>query len=493
VRIWTKPTPADTRRHPPEVVFEAGERNHHISNTSYPIAHLSTWKPYRVERPSHRDVIHRAFDGISDLCLYAHIPFCEVRCSYCEYTVVNKNELSATAEYMRLLNAELSFYRQLFDTRSRVLHGFDIGGGTPSFVDAESIAELVENVRSSFRIAPGAGISIETTPRIAAAERRKMEAYVRAGIERISMGVQVIEPDLLRVLNRSGNGVEHHHQAVDNIRKAGFKKFNLDLMYGFADQSLDSWRATLEHAINLSPEYITLYRMRYKLTRISDQAPRVHLDSVREQAALARTMLADAGYAANPGKNTYSRIPGDPGTSDYLTRRVVDGMPYLGIGLGAQTFTHTSIGYNDGSAGKNLAPYRKSIEQGQLPIQDLYDLPLAHMMAKMVAVSFYFGEVDREAFASKFGVMLEDAFPAEVEFVLQRGLMAYTGRALSLTKEGARHFNGVIALFFAPSVQTYLINRDPDRADDMDRNRRIAATVARDRNNSEVQPNAFSA
>jgi len=478
-RNWNAPAPADERRHPPALVFEAGERNHHISNTSYPIAHGSTWKPYRVPRERHPEVVLRAFEGLDDLCLYAHIPFCEVRCAYCEYTVVGKGELTRTADYMAWLNRELAMYRDLLGTRERTLHGLDIGGGTPSFVEAELIAELVANVRESFHFAPGVGISIETTPRIAAAEPAKLEAYTRAGIERISMGVQVIQPDLLKVLNRDGNGVEHHRRAVDNVRRAGFRKFNLDLMYGFAGQSLESWRATLEHAIRLDPEYITLYRMRYKLTRISDQAPRVTLEQVREQAALAKKLLADAGYLANPGKNTYSRIPGNVGTSDYLTRRVVEGMPYLGIGLGAQSFTHTTISYNDGAAGKNLMPYQRSVQAGRLPIQDLYHLPLAHMMAKMVAVSFYFGEIDRAAFQRKFGRNIEEAFPAEVEFALSNGLMHDTGRALSLTPEGARHYNGVIALFFAPSVQEYLIRRDPDSAEDMHRNRLIALTVSR--------------
>jgi coproporphyrinogen III oxidase-like Fe-S oxidoreductase len=249
-------------------------------------------------------------------------------------------------------------------------------------------------------------------------------------------------------------------------------------MYGFADQSLESWRATLAHALGLGPEYITLYRMRYKLTRISHQAPRVQLDDVRAQSKLAKQMLAAAGYVANPGKNTYSRVAGDVGTSEYLTRRVVEGAPYLGVGLGAQSFSHTTIAYNDGAVGKNLGPYLRSVDAARLPLQDLYDLPRAHMMAKMAAVSFYFGEIDRAAFANKFGVTLEEAFPAELRFVAERGLMHDSGRALSLTEAGARHFHGVIALFFAPSVQAYLIARDPERAEDMDRHRRLALRVA---------------
>ena len=477
-RAWTQAALADTQRFPPELVFEAGERNHHISNTAYPIAHHTTWQPYRIPRDRHRDVVLQAFDGVDDVCLYAHIPFCETRCSYCEYTVVGRDENLQAAAYMRRLNRELALYRDMLNTPARTLRGFDIGGGTPSVIEAGLIAELVENARASFGWAPGLCVSIETTPKIAAAEPAKLEAYRRAGIERISMGVQVIQPDLLRVLNREGNGVEHHLKAVANIRRAGFRKFNVDLMYGFADQSLDSWRATLEHAIRLDAESITLYRMRYKLTRISDQAARVMLHQVRAQAALAKTILADAGYLANPGKNTYSRIAGDPGASDYLTRRVVEGMPYLGIGLGAQSLTHTSISYNDGAAGKNLAPYLRSVDAGALPIQDLYELPQAHMMAKMICVSLYFGEIDRRAFESKFGVRIEAVYPAEVAFALKHGLMDCSDRALSMTTTGAAHFNGVCALFHAPSVQAYLIQRDPATAEDMRRNRTIAVFVA---------------
>lgn len=471
---WFDPAPGDVARRSPPEVFSAGERNHHISNTAYPIAHDRTFGPYRVPRANHLGVISHAWDGIDSLCLYAHIPFCEVRCYFCEYTVVGPKESDQTEPYMDRLEAELDGYATLLGRRT--LQGFDIGGGTPAFVPARRITRLVEQVQTRFSMAPGR-ISIETTPRIAAAEPEKLRSYFAAGIDRISMGVQVIDPDLLRTLNRSGNGAEQHRRAVDHIRTAGFQRLNLDLMYGFAEQSLESWRATLVHAIALCPEYITLYRMRYKLTRISHQAPAVRIEEVRAQARLSRELLSAAGYHANPGKNTFSRVAGDVGTSAYLTRRVIDGMPYLGVGLGAQSFTETTISYNEGSVGKNLGPYLRAVDDGRLPVQDLYNLPRAQVMAKFVAVSFYFGEIDRAAFAAKFGVTVEAAFPCEVAFAVGSGLMEDTGRALSLTPEGARCFNGVIALFFAPSVQTYLLERDPDRAEDMDLHRRRALAV----------------
>ena len=477
-RSWHTAVAADTQSHPPEAVFAAGLRNHHIANTAYPIAHGTTWGPYRVPQDRHEAVVRAAWDGISDFCLYAHIPFCETRCAFCEYTVVSHDQKQGMIAYMDALLREFDLYGEIVGGQGRLVHGFDIGGGTPSFVPAEQIARLVEAARARYAFAHGADISIETTPKIAAAEPDKIAAYRRMGIDRISMGIQVTQPDLLKVLNRSENGIAQNRVAADNIRAAGFTRFNVDLMYGFAGQSIESWRATLAHAIALDPEFITLYRMRYKLTRISDQARRVALDDVLPLACLAKTMLADAGFHANAGKNTYSRVHGDVGTSAYLARRVIDGMPYLGLGLGAQTFTDTTISYNSGSAGKNLAPYLDAIADGRLPLQDLYDLPARQMMAKMCSVSFYFGEINLEAFRAKFGISLESVYGPEIAFLLERGLMEYTPRGLSLTPTGAAQVNGVIPLFYAPSVQRYLIDRDPDAATDMDRNRRFAERVA---------------
>jgi oxygen-independent coproporphyrinogen-3 oxidase len=480
-REWREPSADDARTFDPADVFEAGLRNHHISNTAYPIAHERTWGPYRVSRESSAEVARRAWEGIDDLCLYVHVPFCETRCMYCEYTVVRREELSAAAAYVDDLLAEFDLYREALGTARRTLHGFDIGGGTPAFLPGDEIARIVEKARGSFRFAPGAGISIETTPKIAAADPSRLAAYRRLGIDRLSMGVQVTDPDLLRVLNRAENGAACHRRAVENARAAGFRRLNLDLMYGFAGQTLESWDATLRHAIALDPEAITLYRMRYKLTRVSHHADAVTLGHVRPMIRLAKTRLLEAGYYANPGKTTYSRIPGEAGTSAYIARRVVDGMPYLGLGLGAQSFTHTTISYNDGAARKNLAPYRRSVAARRLPLQDLYDLPARQVMAKMCAVSFYFGEIDRRAFRAKFGVGLEEAFAGEVEFVLAKGLMEWTNRALRLTAEGALSVNGVIALFHAPSVQRYLLERDPAAAEDMHRHRKFAVAVAGDR------------
>eukprot|EP00727_Mastigamoeba_balamuthi_P006840 m51a1_g2777 putative oxygen-independent coproporphyrinogen iii oxidase (474) ;mRNA; r:1041207-1042628 len=461
---WTyhETSEEDGARHDPAEVFAAGLRHHHIANTAYPIAHAVTMRPYRAATAAAaQELAARAWDGVDNIGLYVHIPFCEQRCAYCEYCVVEPEEFHESEdEYFDLLAREFELYHKAIG--SRTLIGFDIGGGTPSAAKATNILRVVELAHKYFTIPAGVDISIETTPRIAAKEPQKIRAYYEMGIRRISMGVQTVSPALLEAVGRPHSSLEYNRAAVAAVRAAGFTKFNVDVMYGFAGQQVDSVAATIRHVVELGPEFVTLYRMRYKGTKLSRQGTGVKLDDVNAQYELAKRMLAEAGYEGSPGKNTFSRVAGDPGTSHYLTRRVVDGTPYLGLGLGAQTLSETSLAYNAGAAEKRLGNYRRMVAAGLLPVQDVYHLSREAAMGKFVSVAFYFGGVNLASFARKFGRSLEEEFPEAVRFVLGRGLMEYraqgtAGATLRLTEGGVRAINGVISLFYSPAVQSRLI------------------------------------
>jgi oxygen-independent coproporphyrinogen-3 oxidase len=430
-----------------------------LANTAYPIAHTRTIWHFRQPRDRHRELLAQSLRGRGPISLYAHIPFCERRCDFCEYCVVRRHTPAAEAAYHQALMQELELYLELLGEGQVRLMGFDIGGGTPSLVEPRRIARLLERVAQGFRLPRGFGVSIETTPKIAAQAPGRIRALRAMGIERISMGLQLVNPRLLTEYGRDLNDVGFNRRAVDNIRAAGFTRLNIDLMYGLARQSLCDLVRALEHAIDLGPEYITLYRMRYKGTRISAEAGGVELAEVARMYDVAREVLLAAGYQASPGKNGFSRLPGDPGTSAYLTSRVVWSVPYLGLGLGAQSFTNTLLGYNLGAASKRLERYLRATAAGQLPLQDLYHLPRSEAMAKMIAVSFYFGQIHLEAFERRFGVGLGQRFPAEIAFVLGRRLMVHDGPVLRLTSRGARVFNGVVALFYSDRVKQHLLER----------------------------------
>ena len=303
------------------------------------------------------------------------------------------------------------------------------------------------------------------------------QAYYDMGIRRISMGLQTTDFKQAQEVGRDdANGIDYVYQAVANIRRAGFESFNIDLMYGFPVRKgrEDPWEQTVRDCIGLAPEHITLYRMRYKGTSMAHLMNRVGLDQVNEQEKTARTVLAEHGYRGMLGKNTYSTV--NSGCSDYLDKRVVQAVPYIGVGLGAQSFSHHTLQYNLGAVTKKLEQYVRSVELGRLPVQDLYHLSKRAAMGKMASVSFYYGGICLKSFKRIFGMGVEEAFQKEVQFVMEHGLMEYqleegqgafggvrvgdrllgdTGR-LQLTELGKKHVGGVISLFYSPSVKQHI-------------------------------------
>jgi len=495
---WAASQDLDRVRHDPEDVFLSGMRHHHIANTAYPIGHLTTLKPYRVRRVRDQHEILETLQGayptdLEDMMLYAHVPFCHQRCQFCEYTVVDPRRGGRDEEihrrYFSALEGELELYAKALGLAGRNVVGFDVGGGTPSFVDAEHIVRLVGRVGDMVHLPSDVEISIETTPKIAAAEPEKIKAYYDAGIRRISMGLQTTDFRMAKELGRDDEG--YVERAVQNIRDAGFESFNVDLMYGFpirqrggaqgAASVADKWEETVRSTMAVEPDHITLYRMRYKGTRMAHLQDRVPLHQVNRQGELAAQLLEENGYAGWVGKNTYSRTPNNSGCSDYLHRRVVEGVPYVGLGLGAQSFSHHTLTYNLGGVTKKLNQYVTSVALGRLPTQDVYHLSRPAAMGKMASVSFYFGGIDDGHFRSIFGVGVQDVFPLEVAFALDAGLMQWEfeatdgslvpeamvpsstktvqwdRRRLQLTKEGKRHFAGVVALFYSPGVQAHVM------------------------------------
>jgi oxygen-independent coproporphyrinogen-3 oxidase len=161
--------------------------------------------------------------------------------------------------------------------------------------------KITNALTSSFNFSKDVVFSIETTPVIAAREPEKIEAVYKMGYKRISMGIQTISEKLLNELGREGT-THIYEKAVKNIRKAGFSMFNIDLMYGFLHQSEDDFENTIRYAIGLKPEYITLYRNRYKGTKLEQEAGGVSLYKIISQYRLAYNLLTENGYSANVGK-----------------------------------------------------------------------------------------------------------------------------------------------------------------------------------------------
>lgn len=435
--------------------YETGLLYHHYANTAYPLTPQS-FMEYRINNDAKIPAfILSEWNKTDELSLYVHVPFCKLRCKFCEYAVLENTDTCAEDLYVSLLLKEIAMYQKIL--KGKKIVGYDLGGGTPTKLTIDNLKKITHAIKNSFQIESDVVFSVETTPIIASNEPEKIKEVYNMGYKRISMGIQTISEKLLNDLGREGT-THIYEKAVQNIRSAGFKKFNVDIMYGFLHQNDDELENTLKYAIGLNPDYITLYRNRYKGTKIESEAVGVSLYKIIRQYRLAYKILTANGYAANVGKNTFSKVSNDYGTSDYLTKRVIEGTPYVGMGLGAHSFGIDYLSYNEGAATKTLANYKEKIENNQLPIQDIYQLPKDESITKMVSVAFYFGFVDLEAFKKRFGIPFIDKFKDEIMFLIDNGLMELKDNRIILTERGADYVNGVIPLFYSERSKHELLS-----------------------------------
>lgn len=193
-----------------------------------------------------------AFNDVRSL--YLHIPFCERKCEYCDFTSVAG--ATGSAAYMDALNAEV---RHLGERLGRLsLDTVFIGGGTPSLVGPELLAGLVATVRDTFSVATSAEVTMEANPSSITAARALV--WRAAGVNRISIGVQSLEADALRFLGRvhdAGRALA----AIAEVRAAGFTSINCDLIYAVPGLGDTRWRRTLERVVAAGPTYISCYEL----------------------------------------------------------------------------------------------------------------------------------------------------------------------------------------------------------------------------------------
>ena len=442
-------------------LFDKGMELHHITNTAYPLTPQSVRNYAIKDESAIRNFLVEEFEKIDELSLYFHVPFCKSRCKFCEYVVVSGTEQELKDEYLNAALKEIDSYSQFIGKDKRIL-GFDIGGGTPTEFGFKRIEKITNKILKSFSIPSDLTWSIETTPYNAVNKGEELKELYNLGFHRISMGVQTVNAELLKTMEREG-GILLYKKATDAIRKAGYKQFNIDLMYGFREQSIEDFKTTVEYTISLAPEFITLYEMRYKLTKIASEANDVTRAKVNRQYRIAYETLTQNGYIANYGKNTFSRIENNYGTSDYLTNRVIKATPYIGFGAGAQSLGINYLAYNQGAANKSILKYIEAVNSNKFPIQDIYNLPEAEIMAKAISVMFYFGFINLNLFKERFNKELLEVFEEEIEYLKIWNLVEIKDDKLIVTRNGISHLGGVIPMFYSERSKQELMRMTKEK------------------------------
>ena len=238
------------------------------------------------------------------MSFYVHIPFCTVRCGYCDFNTYTAKELgsgASQASYAATVSQEISFARGVMD-KSGIAHR-DIetvffGGGTPTLLPASDLVSVLGRISSEFGLKPGAEVTTEANPD--SVTRESLQELKDGGFTRVSFGMQSAVPHVLAVLERT-HDPKRVPQVVQWAREVGLD-VSVDLIYGTPGESVEDWRASIEAALSYEPDHISAYaliiedgtKLAAQIRR--GQVPNIDDDDHAEKYQLADEMFAAAGY-----------------------------------------------------------------------------------------------------------------------------------------------------------------------------------------------------
>lgn len=370
--------------------------------------------------------------------LYLHMPFCVRKCAYCDFLSFPTDQETQNL-YTRRLREDIDAMGKKYGDIP--VDTIFIGGGTPSVPDSALIVGIMEHVRKAFHVAEGAEISMEANP--GTVTREKLTDYRRAGINRLSFGLQSANDRELKLLGRIHTWAEFL-ESFHLARECGFTNINIDLMSALPGQTRESWKDTLKRVTDLNPEHISAYSL-----IIEDGTPfgekygseegRKLLpdeDSEREMYHETKRFLRDCGYEryeisnyAKPGRACRHNI-------GYWT-----GLPYLGLGLGASS-------YMDGCRFAVNSDMKQYLEEKPGMFTDVEKLTNKDMEEEF----FYVGlrmtaGVSLPEFERRFGVSAKDVYPGLMEMFVEEKAAVFQGDRFVLTDYGLDVSNYIMAQF----------------------------------------------
>lgn len=393
------------------------------------------------------------------LGLYIHIPFCEKKCAYCDFNTYAglQADFDVTVD---ALCQEMVRWRAFL--QARTIRTIFIGGGTPTVLSAPQLDRLFAAIHHNFTVAPGAEITCEANP--GTVDREKFSLLRTLGVNRLSLGVQSFQAEELRFLSRI-HTVEDVLVAFDTARQVGFANINLDFIFGLPNQPLNHWQATLDQALKLQPEHLSLYSL-----IVEPGTPLYHWvetgkvtapdeDLAADHFELAMTHLAAAGYVHYEVSNWARRTADDqPDLTPHLASQhnllYWRNQEYLGIGPGAHSHlqrpnANDALVYQRWGNRKPVAGYVKRVNRGD-PLEEsveTIDMRMAMGETMMLGLRLLQEGVPYGRFHERHQVDLPIVFASELAKLHKQRLIEYNDNYVRLTPEGLLLGNQVFAEF----------------------------------------------
>ena len=368
---------------------------------------------------------------IEPLGLYVHVPFCSAICNYCNF---NRGLFDADlkSRYVDALVAEIRSQSALRTPHSAMTADtIYFGGGTPSLLEPEEIARVIRSCDDAFDVSPDREVTLEANPESVTAPR--LRAYRDAGVNRLSVGVQSFREEDLRRLSRL-HSVERAKAAVGEARAAGFDNVSLDLMMWLPEQRVCDWLESVDAAIAVAPEHLSLYLLEiYPNAPLKDDMARARWSQAPDEDAAAMYLdamarLDEAGYeqyeisnVSRPGRRSRHNLK-------YWT----DG-EWLGFGCGAHS-TRAGVRWKNISS---TVEYIETVSRGVAPAVDVRCLTPGERLGDALFTGLRLADgIETKDIQSRYGVDVWRRFGGDLERFVEAGLLRRHGSRLCLTRQG---------------------------------------------------------
>ena len=267
------------------------------------------------------------------LSIYVHIPFCKHKCMYCDFLSFDGETSTKKIEYINALMSEIRMYKPYADRY--IVKTIYIGGGTPSFLDEAMIGNVLSTIKHIFKIDRFPEITIEVNP--GTIKYTDLIAYREYGINRLSIGLQSADDEILRLLGRIHN-YDEFVEGFEAARRAGFENISVDAMSSLPGQDMHTMVDTLTRITELSPEHISVYSLQVEDgTKLKDREDLLNMipdeDTDRNMYYMTKKVLKAAGYNRYEISN-YSK----PGFESRHNMVYWTGGQYIGLGIGAASY-----------------------------------------------------------------------------------------------------------------------------------------------------------
>lgn len=363
------------------------------------------------------------------ISIYVHIPMCVKKCAYCDFTSYcgRMNQRDAYTEAVcREMREQAAFFS------ARRVNTVFFGGGTPTLMTGAQMERMMDTLRACFDLAADAEVTMEGNP--GTLTRENLDAYRKAGVNRLSLGVQSLDDGLLQSIGRIHTN-EQARQAVRMARDAGFDNLNLDLMLGLPGQKPEQWEKTLEKAMALAPEHLSCYGLileegtpLFRQVEAGTCAPLPDEDALCEMDDITERLTQAGGYARYEVSN-YAKA------GKMCRHNIVywECLPYLGIGCAA----HSDM---DGKRFYNAEDFDAYLNHAPAQMEDAGGRMFERMMMGLRMVR----GVDERRFIRDFGCAPEDVWRQSLPRLMREGMIARADGRLCLTARGMQVMNAVL-------------------------------------------------